>query len=199
MSIDDRSSSIVHRIRTKDDGRSSMGYGQLTMVITIHTSTKITMDPLYINSEKITSLLPMDECISVMEIMFRSLASGECLQPLRSLMWLPDKSGLLGMMPAYAKGPGMMGIKVISLFPGNSGTVHPSHQGVVLLFDAISGTPLLILDAAEITAIRTAAVSALATRLLSRWKIQSCLQSLDLAYRQRNTSRRSCSLERLNK
>jgi alanine dehydrogenase len=134
------------------------------------------MDPLYLNNEKIASLLPMTECISVMERMFRALASGECLQPLRSLMWLPDKSGLLGMMPGFATGvgltgtpgPGVMGIKVITIFPGNHGTGLPSHQGVVLLFDAKNGNPLLILDAAEVTAIRTAAASAVATRLLAR-------------------------------
>lgn len=126
------------------------------------------MDPLYINNEKIASLLPMDECIAVMESMFRSLAGGECLQPLRSLMWLPDKSGLLGMMPGYAAGPGIMGIKVISIFHGNGEAGHPSHQGVVMLFDAKQGAPLMLFDAAEITAIRTAAASAVATRLLSR-------------------------------
>jgi ornithine cyclodeaminase/alanine dehydrogenase-like protein (mu-crystallin family) len=126
------------------------------------------MDPLFISKEKVASLLSMDECISVMEKMFRSLANGECLQPLRSLMWLPDKTGLLGMMPGYAESPGIMGIKVISVFHGNSDAGYPSHQGVVILFDAKHGQPLMIFDAAEITAIRTAAVSALATRLLSR-------------------------------
>ncbi len=125
------------------------------------------MDPLYINKEKIASLLPMHECISVMEEMFHALAGGECLQPLRSMMWLPDRSGLLGMMPGYAAGPCVMGIKVISVFPGNREAGLPSHQGVVMLFNARTGVPLLLLDAAEITAIRTAAASALATRLLS--------------------------------
>jgi alanine dehydrogenase len=126
------------------------------------------MNPLYINKEKIASLLPMKECISVMEYMFNSLAKNECLQPLRSLMWLPDKTGLLGMMPAYAAGPGVMGIKVISVFHGNKQAGYPSHQGVVILFDARQGEPLMIFDAAEITAIRTAAASALATSILSR-------------------------------
>src|SRR5258706_3410381 len=103
-----------------------------------------------------------------MERMFRALANGECIQPLRSMMWLPDKTGLLGMMPGYAEGPGVMGIKVISVFHGNMDAGYPSHQGVVILFDAKHGQPLMIFDAAEITAIRTAAASALATRLLSR-------------------------------
>jgi ornithine cyclodeaminase len=126
------------------------------------------MDPLFINKEKIGTLLPMNECIAVMEKMFRSLASGECLQPLRSMMWLPDRVGLLGMMPGYAKALGVMGIKVISVFHANRDADLPSHQGVVILFDATHGQPLMIFDANEITAIRTAAVSAVATRLLSR-------------------------------
>jgi ornithine cyclodeaminase len=122
----------------------------------------------YINKEKIAELLPMKECIAVMEKAFRSLANGECVQPLRSLMWLPDKSGLLGMMPGYAGGPGVMGCKIISVFHGNKEAGLPSHQGVVVLFESKNGQPILILDANEITAIRTAAASALATKLLAR-------------------------------
>ncbi len=126
------------------------------------------MDPLFINKEKVASLLPMNECIQVMEKMFRSLANGECIQPLRSLMWLPGKKGLLGMMPGYASELGMMGIKVISVFHANRDTGFPSHQGVVILFDAQHGQPLMFFDAEEITAVRTAAASAVATKLLSR-------------------------------
>ena len=131
------------------------------------------MDPLFINKEKIASLLPMSECISVMEKMFRSLANGECTQPLRSLMWLPGKTGLLGMMPGHAESLGVMGIKVITVFHDNREAGYPSHQGVVILFDAKHGQPLMIFDATEITAIRTAAASALATRLLSRENSES--------------------------
>jgi alanine dehydrogenase len=126
------------------------------------------MTPQYLDRERIAALLPIEEAIPVMERVFRSLAAGECLQPLRSLMWLPDKSGILGMMPGYAKGPDILGIKVITIFHGNGALGLPSHQGVVMLFDAKQGSPLLLLDAAEITAIRTAATSALATRLLAR-------------------------------
>jgi ornithine cyclodeaminase len=126
------------------------------------------MEPLFVNNEKIASLLPMNECIEVMEKMFRSMASGECVQPLRSLMWLPDHHGLLGMMPGYASSLGMMGIKVISVFHKNSEEGFPSHQGVVILLDAKHGQPLMFFDANEITAIRTAAASALATRVLAK-------------------------------
>ena len=126
------------------------------------------MEPLFINKEKIASLLPMEECIEVMEKMFRSLAAGECLQPLRNIMWLPGKTGLLGMMPGHAASLGVMGIKVISVFHANSEVGLPSHQGIVMLFDAKNGQPLMLFDALEITAIRTAAASAVATKILSR-------------------------------
>jgi len=126
------------------------------------------LEPKFINKEKIASSLPMRECIEVMEKMFCSLTKGECTQPLRSIMWLPDKKGLLGMMPGYDAIGGVMGIKVISVFHGNKDQGYPSHQGVVVLFDTKYGQPLMIFDAAEITSIRTAAASAVATRLLSR-------------------------------
>jgi len=122
----------------------------------------------YINKEKVASLLTMQECIEVMDKMFRSLGTGETAQPLRSFMWLPGKKGLLGMMPGYDTSVGIMGIKLISVFHGNRDKGYPSHQGVVVLFDANNGQPLMIFDASEITALRTAAVSALATTLLSR-------------------------------
>jgi alanine dehydrogenase len=126
------------------------------------------MPPQYLDRKRVAALLSMDDCITVMEQTFRSLAAGNTLQPLRSLMWLPDKSGILGMMPGYAKNPDILGIKVITIFHANGALGLPSHQGVVVLFDAKQGTPLLILDATEITAIRTAATSALATKLLAR-------------------------------
>ncbi|TMI90139.1 MAG: ornithine cyclodeaminase family protein [Bacteroidetes bacterium] len=126
------------------------------------------MEPLFVNKEKIAMLLPMKECIEVMEKMFRSLAAGECLQPLRNIMKLPGNSGLLGMMPGHADKLGVMGIKVISVFHANKEAGFPSHQGIVMLFDAKNGQPLMLFDALEITAIRTAAASAVATKLLSR-------------------------------
>ncbi len=126
------------------------------------------MEPIIINKETVASHLPMIECISVMEQTFRSLASGNCIQPLRPMMWLPDKTGLLAMMPAYAGDIDVMGIKTISVFPKNKEFGYSSHQGVVLLFETKNGKPLCMADADEITAIRTPAASAVATNLLAR-------------------------------
>jgi ornithine cyclodeaminase len=126
------------------------------------------MKPLYITREEVAQCLSMEKCIALMEEAFTCLANGQALQPLRSLMWLPDKTGLLGMMPAYAADKKIMGIKLISVFPGNRKFGFSSHQGAVLLFESIHGQLLAIADADEITAIRTAAVSGLATKLLAR-------------------------------
>jgi alanine dehydrogenase len=128
------------------------------------------MSVLFLNREDVEALLPFGECIEVMAGALAALARGEAFQPLRAAHWLPDRRGLLVAMPGglFAGGDGILGIKVLTVFPGNAAHGEESHQGAVLLFDAERGRPLAFLDAASITAIRTAAVSALATRLLAR-------------------------------
>jgi len=128
------------------------------------------MPVLFLNREDVESLLPYGECIEVMAGALAALARGEAFQPLRSAHWLPDRRGLLVAMPGglFAGGDDVVGIKVLTVFPGNAAHGEESHQGAVLLFEAERGRPLAFLDAASITAIRTAAVSALATRLLAR-------------------------------
>ena len=131
------------------------------------------MEPLFINKETVASLLSMSECISLMEQTFRSLTSGNCIQPLRPNMSLPDKTGLLAIMPAYAGDIDVMGIKAISVFPKNKEFGFSSHQGIVLLFETKNGKLLCMADADEITAIRTPAASAVATNLLARKDAES--------------------------
>ena len=126
------------------------------------------MDLLVISQDEVRQLLPMGECIDLMDQALRTLARGDAVQPLRSATWLPDRSGLIGLMPGYLGQPQSLGVKVVTVYPGNHGTDFDSHQGAVMLFDVDNGSPLAILDATEITAIRTAAVSAVATRFLSR-------------------------------
>jgi ornithine cyclodeaminase len=110
----------------------------------------------------------MDACIDAMAKALLSLAEGDAVLPLRSMVWMPDRSGLLGLMPAYLGAPKSLGLKVITYLPGNHGTDRDSHQGAVLLFDTSTGALLAVIDASSITAARTAAVSGLATRLLAR-------------------------------
>lgn len=116
----------------------------------------------------VTSLLPMDECIDVMATALRTVARGDAILPLRPMIRLPDSPNIFALMPAYLGEPRSLGVKVLTVFPVNHGTPVDAHQGAVLLFEADHGRLLAILDATTVTAIRTAAVSGVATRLLAR-------------------------------
>ena len=126
------------------------------------------MKMVIVNQRQVAQLLPMNECIKAMEEVLAGLARGECQLPLRQIMWLPQRIGALGLMPSYWQSAGVIGLKAVSFFPGNEGSELDTHQGVVLLFDAKCGRLLATIDATSITAIRTAAVSGVATRLLAR-------------------------------
>ena len=126
------------------------------------------MKVLMINQSEVRRLLPMNECMEVMAATLKAVAEGNAILPLRHIMWLPEKVGALGTMPAYLGSIGMMGLKVVSVFPGNHGTEFDSHIGAVMLYETKHGQLLAIVDASEITAIRTAAVSGVATQALAR-------------------------------
>ena len=83
-------------------------------------------------------------------------------------MLIPGENGLLSMMPGYLNRQDIMGIKSVSVYPENANIRLESHQGTVTLFNAKNGIPLAIMDAGQITAIRTAAVSAVATKILAK-------------------------------
>ena len=124
------------------------------------------MEILVINAGQVRDLLPMSDCIDAMAVALKALRLKHALNPLRLVTRLPDESGFLITMPSYVSGA--MGVKVITVMPGNHGTAYDSHQGAVLLFEAEHGSPLALIEAGTITGIRTAAVSGLATRLLAR-------------------------------
>ena len=113
---------------------------------------------IVLTQAEVRSLLPMRDCIEQMQQALESLARDEGMNPLRWACWLPDRRGLLGMMPGSLDSPPALGMKVVAVFPGNHGTAYDSHQGLVVLFDPTHGMPLAVMDASEITAIRTAAV-----------------------------------------
>jgi ornithine cyclodeaminase len=121
-----------------------------------------------IDEKNVERFLPMPECIEVMERTLTALARGEAVLPLRSIVWMPEKVGALGLMPAFLAGDKVVGVKAVTYFPGNEGTELDSHQGAVLLFESERGRLLAVCDATSITAIRTAAVSGVATRALAR-------------------------------
>ncbi len=126
------------------------------------------MSALVISQSEVRRLLPMGRCIELMAEALATLGRGEAENPLRWPMRVPEGRGVLGLMPGSMASPPALGLKIVSIFPHNHGTPYDSHQGVVMLFDPEHGFPTAILDASEITAIRTAAVSGLATRLLAR-------------------------------
>lgn len=126
------------------------------------------MNVLVISHDDVARLLPMDACIEVMAEALRATSRGAAVLPLRSVVWMPDRTGMIGLMPGFLGQPASLGLKIVSIFPGNHGTGYDSHQGVVMLFDLKHGAPIAIMDASSITAIRTAAVSGVATRALAR-------------------------------
>jgi len=123
---------------------------------------------LILSQADVERLLPMGECIDLMASTLATLARGDALLPLRTVIRIPQTRDAFGVMPAYLGAPKTIGAKIVSVFPGNHGTELDSHQGAVLLFDRDNGSLAALLDATAITTIRTAAVSAVATRALAR-------------------------------
>src|SRR4051812_16811576 len=124
---------------------------------------------LILGHSDVAKALPMEECIEAMAAVLSAHARGEVHQPLRSVTVPPASNGLMGLMPAHRGGARpLFSLKAVCIFPANPSRGLDAHQGTVTLFDGETGVPTAILDASAITAIRTAAVTALATRLLAR-------------------------------
>ena len=127
------------------------------------------MSVLVLGEAEVGEHLAMGECIDAMERALGELARGESHMPLRLAMRGPGASGLLGLMPAYRGGEvPVYSLKAVGVFPENPRIGLDAHQGIVTLFDGENGLPTAILNASAMTSIRTAAVTALATRLLAR-------------------------------
>jgi ornithine cyclodeaminase/alanine dehydrogenase-like protein (mu-crystallin family) len=127
------------------------------------------MKLLVLNHREVETLLPMSECIGVMQTAFAGLARNDFYQPLRTIAKPESVKGVMALMPTYrAGGEPLFGLKAICVFPGNAALGKDAHQGGVLLFSGKTGELLALVNASAITAIRTAAVSGLATQLLAR-------------------------------
>ncbi|MCJ7623824.1 MAG: ornithine cyclodeaminase family protein [Anaerolineaceae bacterium] len=127
------------------------------------------MKIVVLNHKEVEELLPMADCIEVMADALSALNRGQVYQPLRMIVRPPDAAGLMGLMPAYMSGErAAYGLKAVCVFPQNPALGKDAHQGSVMLFSAETGELLALMNASAITAIRTAAVSGLATRLLAR-------------------------------
>ncbi len=124
---------------------------------------------LVIGHDEVKRLLPMEECIELMASVLADLARGAVWQPLRFVVRPPDEPSLMGLMPAHRSAPtASYGLKAVCIFPGNAARGLDLHQGGVLLFDGETGALRALVDASAVTATRTAAVSAVATRALAR-------------------------------
>jgi ornithine cyclodeaminase len=123
---------------------------------------------LVIDGRTVEALLPLADCIELMARTMAAVSHGAAELPLRTVMRLPESGNFLGLMPGYLADPAGLGVKIISIFPGNAALGLPSHLGGVIMFEPETGRPVALIDAASVTAIRTAAASAAATRVLAR-------------------------------
>jgi alanine dehydrogenase len=121
---------------------------------------------LVLSRSEVEDLLDVDELIDALAGAMADLSAGRASVPNRVGARVPEPDGLLAAMPGYAPSAGALASKLVTLFPGN--TELPTHQAVIVAFDPASGRPEALLDGTAITAIRTAAGSALSTRLLAR-------------------------------
>ena len=124
---------------------------------------------LVLNQAEVEQLLDMEGCIEAMTGILEALARGELFQPLRTIAFPPGQSSAIGLMPAHRSGgSAAYSLKTVCVFPDNPTRGLDAHQGTVTLFSGETGQVRALMNASAITAIRTAAVSAVATRLLAR-------------------------------
>lgn len=127
------------------------------------------MKVLVLSEHDVHDLLTMEACIAAMEEALRALARGEVHNPLRQAIRAPGAPGLLGLMPVWRGGEiPYYALKEVCVFPENPKRGLDTHVGAVVLHSGKTGEPLAFVNASAVTAIRTAAVSAVATRLLAR-------------------------------
>ncbi len=120
---------------------------------------------IFLSEAEVRELLDLDQLVDALADVHRDLSAGEASMPPRIAAMVQERQGLLGVMPAYLPSAGLA-CKLVTLFPQN--TDRHTHQAVIVVFDPENGTPLALMDGTYITATRTAAGSALATRLLAR-------------------------------
>jgi ornithine cyclodeaminase/alanine dehydrogenase-like protein (mu-crystallin family) len=124
-----------------------------------------TDQPLFLNEEQVREHLRMTELIRAMEKALIDFSAGRVTQPVRSIISIDPPGGFLGLMPALT--PDGLGLKAVTFYPSNAEHGIPTHMATIFLVDAQTGAPLAIMDGRLITEMRTAAVSAAATKLLA--------------------------------
>jgi len=122
-------------------------------------------EPLFLNEEQVRQRLRMADLIPAMEKALIDFSAGKVTQPVRSVIKVDPPGGFLGLMPALT--PDGLGLKAVTFYPSNAERGIPTHMATIFLVDRETGTPLAIMDGRLITEMRTAAVSAAATKLLA--------------------------------
>ncbi len=120
---------------------------------------------LVLSRSQVEELLDLDALVEAVAAAQADLSAGVASMPPRIAALVPEQEGLLGVMPAYLPSAGLA-CKLVSLFPRNRD--RHTHQAAIMVFDPTNGSPVALMDGTYITATRTAAASALATRLLAR-------------------------------
>jgi ornithine cyclodeaminase/alanine dehydrogenase-like protein (mu-crystallin family) len=118
-----------------------------------------------LDEDKIRTALRYETLIPTMAQTLAAFSTGRMQQPVRTIVGIPAHAAFYGIMPAADVT--MLGAKLVTVYPGNASRGAPTHQAIIQLFDATTGTPLAVLDGRLITEMRTAAVSAVATQLLA--------------------------------
>ncbi len=122
---------------------------------------------LLLTRDDVERLLDPDQLLDAITAALVALSAGDASMPLR--IGVPGEAGgSLAVMPAFVPSIGALTTKLVSVFPGNSGTELPTHQAVIVAFDPSTGRVDAVMDGTAITAARTAAASALSTRVLAR-------------------------------
>ena len=124
-----------------------------------------TDQPLFLNEGQVREHLRMADLIPMMEKALIDFSAGKVTQPVRSIISVDPPGGFLGLMPALT--PDGLGLKAVTFYPSNIERGIPTHMATIFLVDPQTGTPLAIMDGRLITEMRTAAVSAAATKLLA--------------------------------
>jgi ornithine cyclodeaminase/alanine dehydrogenase-like protein (mu-crystallin family) len=121
--------------------------------------------PLFLNEDQVRKHLRMADLIPAMQKALIDFSAGNVTQPVRSVIKIDPPGGFLGLMPAHT--PDGLGLKAVTFYPSNADRGIPTHMATIFLVDPETGTPLAIMDGRLITEMRTAAVSAAATKLLA--------------------------------
>ena len=123
---------------------------------------------LFFSGDDLKEILTMEKCIDAMKSAFRALSAGEAVMPLRTGLEMEADNGTALFMPVYLPGVSKVGVKTVNMNRNNPAKGLPLIHAMMMVFDSRTGLPLAVMDGEILTAMRTGAVSGLATSLLAR-------------------------------